>query len=163
MKAWQNLFIRSLADPLTCFVTANECFYLAIWNSKSREIVWYAIDNYFHYSILSSHGKPAGIIIKQYNNAWWRRKKSDLLRCRFLTDTWHTTCMAKYLSKTYALYIDLFDLAIRTFKRPFYEFITLEDLQDHMACDTTALVEVIANFPMGIKPNFILFLLPLPF
>jgi len=61
---------------------------------------------------------------------------------------WYTKC----LSKTY-----------NAGDRTFYDAITLEDLQDHMACDTTALVEVIANFPMGIKPNFILFLLPLPF
>jgi len=61
------------------------------------------------------------------------------------------------------IFIALYYPAICNFEWPFYEFITIEDLQDHMGCDTTALVEVIANFPMGIKPYFILFLLPLPF
>ena len=32
---------------------------------------------------------------------------------------------------------------------------TLEDLQEHINCDTTALGEVIANFPMRINPYFL--------
>jgi lysine 2,3-aminomutase len=32
---------------------------------------------------------------------------------------------------------------------------TLDDLQEHINCDTTALGEVIANFPMRINPCFL--------
>jgi two-component system NtrC family sensor kinase len=34
---------------------------------------------------------------KVVQSSRWRRKKSDLLRCSFFTDTRHTACMAEYL------------------------------------------------------------------
>ena len=37
----------------------------------------------------------------------WRRKKSHLRRCNIFSDTRHTTCMASFLKKHYALYMNL--------------------------------------------------------